>query len=423
MLLCIVLSLLLHLLILALLMLVPESPDGSARHHRRTPRALHVLRPPAKKQPKPQEEKPKPPRNFGKTSPDVPETLPRDPDRIGNRNTEGASELVPDSSEKAPHMEGEERPEEVNPLDQERQDGDLASEQISPSEDTGRAKPNQIPPHPDQPQQPQDQQRTPEETDSTPRPPSDDGEPLRAESSAEPVPQPTQQPVIISETPSRGLEQGRGREADVKEERPASNPDLPQPALPAQETPDGKPVPQQPPAAEDEDPQPRPAARPGLSDAVAQLPDPTLPPPAQRSRPVYDPSLPSSAQPGFRTHERRSRSSGTFICGRHPSLSVEASPRGRYEAEVYRRIARSWYFECDEHRSALVPGTLTVSITLTKEGRIHNLQLLSRRGASVVQQSLTFKAIRQASLPPIPASVQKELGGSLLEMGIMFIYD
>lgn len=128
-------------------------------------------------------------------------------------------------------------------------------------------------------------------------------------------------------------------------------------------------------------------------------------------------------QPGFRTYERRSRSTGTFVVGRNPSLNVEATPRGRYEALLYRLIARSWYIACDEHRGDIIPGSLTISVCLNKQGRIHNLQLYGRRGASVLQQSFTFTAIRRAALPPMPEAVQKEADSDLIEMLITFHFD
>lgn len=137
----------------------------------------------------------------------------------------------------------------------------------------------------------------------------------------------------------------------------------------------------------------------------------------------YDPSLASHAQPGFRSHERRSRSTGRFVLGRRPSLNVAATPRGRYEELIYRRIARHWYIACDEHRGDIIPGSLSISLRIDRGGHLSNMELVHRRGGSVIQQSFTFGAIRKASLPPMPPQVQQELIGDLMELIFVFNFD
>lgn len=137
----------------------------------------------------------------------------------------------------------------------------------------------------------------------------------------------------------------------------------------------------------------------------------------------YDPSLADHAQPGFRSHERRSRSTGRFVLGRHPALNVAATPRGKYEELIYRRIARYWYIACDEHRGDIIPGSLTISLRLDRRGRLSSMELVNRRGASVIQQSFTFGAIRKAALPPMPPQVQSGLVGDLLELIFEFHFD
>lgn len=147
-------------------------------------------------------------------------------------------------------------------------------------------------------------------------------------------------------------------------------------------------------------------------------------PRARSVRAVYDPALaPAAQQPGFRTQERKTRSRGQFILGKGAALNVEASPRGQYEAEIYRRIARSWYSACDEHRGDIIPGHLTLSLRLNRQGQLVNMQLLRRSGASVSQQSFTFAAVRRAALPPMPAAVQEEVVGDLLELIFTFHFD
>jgi hypothetical protein len=140
----------------------------------------------------------------------------------------------------------------------------------------------------------------------------------------------------------------------------------------------------------------------------------------------YDPSLAEWAQPhkpGFRTHERRSRSSGRFIFGRGAALNVLSTPRGEYEALVYRRVAHFWYMACDDHRGDIIPGKITISLRIDKRGRLDSMALIKRSGASISQQSFTFKAIRRASLPPMPPEVQTDVVGRLMELIFEFNFD
>lgn len=141
---------------------------------------------------------------------------------------------------------------------------------------------------------------------------------------------------------------------------------------------------------------------------------------------VYDPSLAEHLQPrpvGFRTRERRTRSTGRFVLGRKPSLNVAATPLGRYEEEIYRRIAYFWNIACDDHRGDIVPGSIVISLRINARGQLVNMDLMRRSGASMSQQSFTFGAIRRATLPPMPPAVQQEMVGDLLELIFQFNFD
>lgn len=154
---------------------------------------------------------------------------------------------------------------------------------------------------------------------------------------------------------------------------------------------------------------------------LAVQPTPARPSAVQQG--FYDPALADHMQRGFRTRERRTRSTGRFVIGRKPSLNVAATPRGRYEEEIYRRIAYFWYRACDDHRGDIVPGSVVISLRINTRGQLENMELVRRRGASVSQQAFTFGAIRRASLPPMPPDVQQEVVGDLLELIFQFNFD
>jgi len=349
--LCLLLSLLIHLLFALLLLNLSEKKaakpvaDKVARAIR-----LHRLATKEKKDEKPpaEAEKNKP---FAKTDPDQAERRPEQEAFIGKRNARAASD------EQARGYEGEsslpsligEKKEEIVTFDQKQQQGDLGHEGRRNSPDT-----------------------------PAPQPP-----PAPLQAPTQPRPSGASTPALTPPPTSPGGDMDIGKQDCAKAERENEQKEQQQ----ANTT-----------------PQPLPPA-----------------PPAPRF--YRDPSLANPTRAGFRTEERRSRNAGRFVLGRHASLNVAATPRGRYEAEIYRRIAYWWYRACDEHRGDIIPGKIVVSLRLNKSGRLVNMDLIRRSGAGVIQQSFTFGAIRQASLPPMPPAVQEEIVGDLLELIFEFVFD
>lgn len=383
--LCLLLSLILHLIFLLLITL-----SGEHRQHTPAPAAQprqRLIRVQRSKPAAPEQTQQKPQQTpFAKTSADTPQALPEQPDYEGSRNTRAASAQDAEhlrSDKHAPAQTGEKKDELVT-FEQERQDGDLNHEGKKP----------QQPPAPPQP-------------------------PLPENAVTEQPPQP--------EPPARGQEDAAGDtpQPDTADRENRTAPTTPA-AAPRPPEPDGELLlrnderEQETPTADT----PATAAAQGTAAGTDQSP---APPQNQRKRrPVfYDPSL-ATPQPdtiGFRTRERRSRSTGRFIMGRGAALNVTATPLGRYESEIYRRIAYHWYQACDEHRGDIIPGSITISLRINKSGHLENMDLVRRHGAGVIQQSFTFRAIRRASLPPMPNAVRQEIVGELLELIFTFNFD
>lgn len=386
-LLCVALSLLLHLLLGLIILLMPPPEKKQPRKTARKARAVKVVRSAARKKADAQKKQqapqpPQPPRQPSeqkpvvKTSADTPQARPDEPEYEGKRDTRAAS--APDarhraSADHAPAMNGEEKKELVT-FDQERQEGDLEHE--------GK-KHTPAPPVPPAPQQP-------------PTPP------------VPPAPAPADGQQHGSEAPDTRGQKTENSKIDATKSL-TLNDDL-----------SGHLKLQQADKAEAQKEQE--AARKGMPGGTGQSPAPQVKP--RQPRVFYDPSLADWAQkPGFRTHERRSRSSGRFVFGRGAALNVVSTPRGAYEALVYRRVAHFWYIACDEHRGDIIPGKITISLRITKRGQIDSMALIKRSGASISQQSFTFKAIRKASLPPMPPEVQADVIGDLMELIFEFNFD
>lgn len=387
-LLCVVLSMLLHVALGLLILLLPPQEKVQRQKTARKARPVRIVRTPARKEAdaasKPPPAAPRQPqekreqKSTVKTSADTPQALPDMPEYEGRRNTRAAS--APDarhraSAEHAPAMDGEEKKELVT-FEQDRQEGDLQHE--------GR---KQQQPHP------------------TPAPQA--------------LPEPTTPPAPA---PADGLQHG----TDTPDAHGQHAQDARQNATPALTlTPDltgtlnlqqhDKQTPRE---------TGQQAARKGIPGGTGSARNRAATP--RRPRVFYDPSLAEWAQPqkpGFRTHERRSRSNGRFILGRGAALNVTSTPRGAYEALVYRRVAHFWYIACDDHRGDIIPGKITISLRIDKRGRIDSMALIKRSGASISQQSFTFKAIRKATLPPMPPEVQADVIGPLMELIFEFNFD
>lgn len=381
--LCVLLSLLLHLLLAFLLVLsssseenkgAPAASPSAKQKFVRIQRTNNAQR--EKRQQIP----------FAKTSADAPQSLPERTDYEGSRNTRAAS--APDTehlrSEKdAPAQRGEKK-DEIVTFEQERQDGPLDHEGQKPQQPPTPPLPPDVAldtlPHPESPRPPAPGRK--DATGTTPIPHAADKETLTA-------------PTVHSREKQEETE--HGELLISAEEHPEEHVNADTPAK---------------------------AAAIGSAAGTASVPAP--PQIARKKRPVFfDPSL-ASAQPnaiGFRTTERRSRSSGRFVVGKGAALNVSATPLGRYESEIYRRIAYFWYRACDDHRGDIIPGSITISLRINKRGHLENMDLVRRHGAGVIQQSFTFRAIRQATLPPMPTTVRQEIVGDLLELIFTFNFD
>lgn len=335
--LCLLLSLVLHALTVGFLLLLPDRKPAKAPSSpatRSETRFVRLNRSDIRREERKEASAKEKTLPFAKTNPELPEQQPERRDFIGKRNARAASDAdAPRSSEEGllPGMSGEKK-EEIVSFDQERQQGEL--------EHDGRRRDNS-------PQEPLTSPTSPQGQGEEKLPPPD-----IAESGTEPAPK----------------------------------------LRPEQES------------------------EPSSATPLAAWPSP---PP----RTYRDPSLAASSQVGFRTHERRSRHIGRFVLGRGASLNVAATPAGRYQEEIYRRIAYWWYRACDEHRGDIIPGKIIISLRLNSRGRLVNMELIQRSGAGVIQQSFTFGAIRQATLPPMPSAVQEEMVGDILELIFEFVFD
>ncbi len=340
-----------------------------------------------KEQTKQEEETPR----FAKTSAETPEEVPQEPDYIGQRDTVISGDKKPSkekSDKDAPSMEGEER-DELNTVEQKKQDGDLEFDGLKQTK----------------------QQQPP------PAPLTSETAPIQPSTAPPPSPEPT--PATEEETE----EQKEDKPSDNEQSQQSPTEEPIKTIQPLDDHPDGDIL------IDDISFEPKEMPKPDVE--VKDSPAPELP--AQQraavpqasapTQPIYDPMFTASAQPGFRTNERRTRSAGRFIIGKNASLNVAATPLGRYQELIYRRIAYFWYAMVADNCGDIIPGSLTIRLLVNHKGQITSMELVNRNGASISQQSITFAAIRKASIPPMPLDVQEGIVGDKLDLLYTFFFD
>lgn len=141
----------------------------------------------------------------------------------------------------------------------------------------------------------------------------------------------------------------------------------------------------------------------GADRPPLNLPDLQLPPNARppQKQPLYDPMFNAENQPGFKTHERKTKLTGKFSFGRRPTLDVEATPLGRYQMIVYRAIGEQWYRQCDLNRDLNRRGTAPHPHSVAKNwGTSSSMRKPSRVGPAEVQKSFTFLASSSGQASP-----------------------
>lgn len=387
------LSLLLHALMIVLFYYFAPTHSQAGTATAEQTRQVQIVRE-KKQEPKdsptpPEKQEEKDPR-FAKTSAETPEQVPQEPDYIGSRDTSISGDKNPaqeQSDDDTPSMEGEDK-DELNTVEQDKQEGDLEfdglkqtqAQQPPPSPivaPEAPVQPSTAPPPSPEPSPKQEQEQKPEDT---------------ATQNEQSEQRPTEEPIKtihpLEDSPKGDIliDDISFEPTEIPQpETHVEDSDTPAPELPAQQS--------------------------------------HLPRPSAQTKPIYDPMFTADAQPGFRTTERRSRSTGRFIIGKNATLNVAATPLGRYQELIYRRIAYYWYAMVADNCGDVLPGSLTIRLLVNHKGQITSMELVSRSGASVSQQSITFAAIRKASIPPMPLDVQEGIVGGKLDLLFTFYFD
>lgn len=144
------------------------------------------------------------------------------------------------------------------------------------------------------------------------------------------------------------------------------------------------------------------------SDKPSELPKPTA------TKPVNDPS--------FAGYQRKTAIVGSISRNGISALNVADSPLGRYQAAISRAVELEWQRNCVRHRDFITPGYLSVRFYIEPTGKIRTVQFVGQMETGEVQKGFTLSSIRDAAIPPMPASVKKEFEKQPLELIFNFYF-
>ncbi|MEO5916642.1 MAG: hypothetical protein ABIS50_20615 [Luteolibacter sp.] len=146
----------------------------------------------------------------------------------------------------------------------------------------------------------------------------------------------------------------------------------------------------------------------GSPTKAADLPKPPAP------KPINDPA--------FAGYQRKAAIVGSISRTGRSALNVADTPLGRYQAEISRAVELEWQRNCVRHRDFITPGYLTVRFYVETSGKVRTVQFVGQMETGEVQKGFTLNSIRDAAIPPMPASLKQEFSKQPLELVFNFLF-
>ncbi len=124
----------------------------------------------------------------------------------------------------------------------------------------------------------------------------------------------------------------------------------------------------------------------------------------------------------FVGYSRKNKVTGSISRRGKSALNVKNTPLGRYQALVSKAVELQWRRNCEQHRDYIVPGVISIRFYVDKNGKVSGIKFQEVVEANFIERGFTQRAIRQAKLPRMPRSVQRELKGEPLELIYNFYF-
>ncbi len=329
---------------------------------------------------------PKPPLKrevYIRTSQNAPESdKPKNAAFISDRNTTAATVKAPfpDGAQDMPTMDGLKLPTREL-ADRDHHDGELKDDARPQAP---KSAPAMLQPEPPMPPAPPSIVR-PKDAAPPPKP----SVPLQSVAKVVPESTPLTKMMEEADKALASVEKNR-LTIEVKRAQPTQD-TPPMPQKPEPQTPPAREVaqtmPEAPPRA-----QPIPKALPVMEDE-----------PVSRTTPNQDPNA-------FTPFTRTTQTKGTLSNrGAQAAVDAEDSPKGRYIRQVTGQVEKKWHIYRLLRRDGVTYGSLEIVFYVNKKGKVEDLRVVNDKESNPVLTSFTLQAIRDASIPPIPADVLPSL--------------
>jgi len=178
-------------------------------------------------------------------------------------------------------------------------------------------------------------------------------------------------------------------------------------------------------------PKPMDVPVPRKSGEADALKSPLPAPPAEMAQPAkpvsQSPPKPASTakrpeKPAFKGYQRKAAIVGSISRTGRSALDVEDSRLGRYQAVIGRAVEQEWQRNCVRHRDFITPGFLTVRFFVEPNGRVKSVQFVGDMETGEIQKGFTLNSIRDAEIPPMPATLKPDFKDAPLELIFRFYF-
>ncbi|NLT69467.1 MAG: hypothetical protein GXX91_02070 [Verrucomicrobiaceae bacterium] len=120
----------------------------------------------------------------------------------------------------------------------------------------------------------------------------------------------------------------------------------------------------------------------------------------------------------FQPEEHRTANNGTLTKVGREAVDAVETPLGRYKKQIRDLIAARWHRYRQEHAEAVTWGILKLEFSVDPDGRVQDLHITKNEANSTLVE-FSLKAIREATLPPMPTEVANSVGSR----GLVIRYD
>ena len=171
--------------------------------------------------------------------------------------------------------------------------------------------------------------------------------------------------------------------------------------------------------------QPTPVNEPPHPD---ETPSDTPPPPAARSSAnAPSRSVPSTVTspglvkpPAYQPQTTQAKLTGSINNRGRPAPAARMTPLGKYQKAVQDAIGSMWYMEIERQMSNIVSSSeVRMHFFVTRSGQVRALRVSGGQANSVLA-TVTFGAVSEAEIAPIPPDVAELLPGGELEVDLGF---